>query len=289
MAVLLAGKPVAEELSAHIRRRAEALSAAGVTPKLVLLRCGENEADAAYIRGALKRAALCGVAAEVRTLPADAPAGAVAAAIDQVNAGPAVHGCLLLRPLPPHLRREESALCARLSPDKDVDGMTPDSAAAVYTGQGRGFAPCTAQACLELLRFYHIDPAGKHAVVVGRSPVVGRPAAMLLLRENATVTVCHSKTPDVAALTRQADIVVTAAGAANSLTASHVRPGQTVLDVSVNWNGAALCGDADFPAVEPIVAAITPVPGGVGAVTSTVLMAHTVSAAETLRDLHKKG
>lgn len=289
MAVLLAGKPVAEELSAHIRRRAEALSAAGVTPKLVLLRCGENEADAAYIRGALKRAALCGVAAEVRTLPADAPAGAVAAAIDQVNADPAVHGCLLLRPLPPHLRREESALCARLSPDKDVDGMTPDSAAAVYTGQGRGFAPCTAQACLELLHFYHIDPAGKHAVVVGRSPVVGRPAAMLLLRENATVTVCHTKTPDVAALTRQADIIITAAGAANSLTAAHVRPGQTVLDVSVNWNGAALCGDADFPAVEPVVAAITPVPGGVGAVTSTVLMAHTVSAAETLHDLHKKG
>ena len=282
MAVLLTGKPVADALSADTLRRAGALSAAGVTPKLVLLRCGESEADAAYIRGALKRGGLCGVEVEVRTLPADAPAGAVAAAIDAVNADSAVHGCLLLRPLPPHLRREESALCARLSPDKDVDGMTPESAAAVYTGQGRGFAPCTAQACMALLRHYNIDPAGKHAVVVGRSPVVGRPAAMLLLRADATVTLCHTKTPDVAALTCGADIIVTAAGAANSLTAAHVRPGQTVLDVSVNQNGGTLCGDADFPAVEGVVAAITPVPGGVGAVTSAVLMAHTVQAAEKL-------
>ena len=188
----------------------------------------------------------------------------------------------MLRPLPPHLRGEESDLCARLAPDKDVDGMTPESAAAVFTGQGRGFAPCTAQACMALLRHYGIAPCGRHAVVIGRSPVVGRPVSMLLLRENATVTVCHTKTPDTAALTRQADIIITAAGAVNSLTAAHVRPGQTVLDVSMNWNGTALCGDADFPAVSSIVDAITPVPGGVGAVTSAVLMAHTVRAAEYL-------
>ena len=195
---------------------------------------------------------------------------------------PAVHGCLLLRPLPPHLRGEESDLCARLAPDKDVDGMTPESAAAVFTGQGRGFSPCTAEACMALLRHYGIDSCGRHAVVIGRSPVVGRPVSMLLLRENATVTVCHTKTPDTAALTRQADIIITAAGAVNSLTAAHVRPGQTVLDVSMNWNGTAICGDADFPAVSSIVDAITPVPGGVGAVTSAVLMAHTVRAAEYL-------
>ena len=206
----------------------------------------------------------------------------VAAAIDAVNRDPAVHGCLLLRPLPPHLRGEESALCARLAPDKDVDGMTPESAAAVFTGQGRGFAPCTAQACMALLRHYGIDSCGRHAVVIGRSPVVGRPVSMLLLRENATVTVCHTKTPDTAALTRQADIIITAAGAVNSLTAAHVRPGQIVLDVSMNWNGTGLCGDADFSAVSSIVEAITPVPGGVGAVTSAVLMAHTVRAAEYL-------
>ena len=273
MAVLLTGKPVADAISADIRARAEALLSKGVQPRLVLLRCGDNEADGAYIRGAVKRAALCGVAAELRTLPADASADVVAEAIDAVNRDPAVHGCLLLRPLPPHLRGEESDLCARLAPDKDVDGMTPESAAAVFTGQGRGFAPCTAQACMALLRHYGIAPCGRHAVVIGRSPVVGRPVSMLLLRENATVTVCHTKTPDTAALTRQADIIITAA---------HVRPGQTVLDVSMNWNGTALCGDADFPAVSSIVDAITPVPGGVGAVTSAVLMAHTVRAAEYL-------
>ena len=177
--------------------------------------------------------------------------------------------------------REKRVIDA-ISPDKDVDGMTPESAAAVFTGQGRGFAPCTAQACMALLHHYGIAPCGRHAVVIGRSPVVGRPVSMLLLRENATVTVCHTKTPDTAALTRQADIIITAAGAVNSLTAAHVRPGQTVLDVSMNWNGTALCGDADFPAVSSIVEAITPVPGGVGSVTSAVLMAHTVRAAEYL-------
>ena len=265
MAVLLTGKPVADALSADTRTRAEALLSKGVQPRLVLLRCGDNEADGAYIRGA-----------------ADASADVVAAAIDAVNRDPAVHGCLLLRPLPPHLRGEESDLCARLAPDKDVDGMTPESAAAVFTGQGRGFSPCTAEACMALLRHYGIDSCGRHAVVIGRSPVVGRPVSMLLLRENATVTVCHTKTPDTAALTRQADIIITAAGAVNSLTAAHVRPGQTVLDVSMNWNGTAICGDADFPAVSSIVDAITPVPGGVGAVTSAVLMAHTVRAAEYL-------
>ena len=141
MAVLLTGKPVADALSADTRTRAEALLSKGVQPRLVLLRCGDNEADGAYIRGAVKRAALCGVAAELRTLPADASADVVAAAIDAVNRDPAVHGCLLLRPLPPHLRGEESDLCARLTPDKDVDGMTPESAAAVFTGQGRGLPP----------------------------------------------------------------------------------------------------------------------------------------------------
>ena len=203
MAVLLTGKPVADALSADTRTRAEALLSKGVQPRLVLLRCGDNEADGAYIRGAVKRAALCGVAAELRTLPADASADVVAAAIDAVNRDPAVHGCLLLRPLPPHLRGEESDLCARLAPDKDVDGMTPESAAAVFTGQGRGFAPCTAQACMALLRHYGIAPCGRHAVVIGRSPVVGRPVSMLLLRENATVTLCNSRTRNLPALRRR--------------------------------------------------------------------------------------
>ena len=269
MAVILTGKPVADALSADTGRRAGALRQRGVSPRLVILRCGENEADGAYIRGAVKRGALCGVEVELRALPADATAADVREAIREINGDGSVHGCLLLRPLPPPLR-------------EDVDGMTPASAAGVYTGHGQGFAPCTAQACVELLRYYGVEMAGKHAVVIGRSAVVGRPAAMLLLREDAAVTVCHSRTPDTAALTRQADIIITAAGVRSSLTAAHVRPGQTVVDVSVNGDGSALCGDADFAAVEPVVDAITPVPGGVGAVTSSVLMAHTVRAAELL-------
>lgn len=279
MARLLKGKDVADALSADTRRRVQSLRQQGVEPRLVILRCGADEADGAYIRGALKRGEDTGVTVELRTLPREVPAAELAAAIEAVNGDDTVHGCLLLRPLPPHLRGEEPRLCALLSPEKDVDGMTPASAAAVYTG-GQGFAPCTAQACMELLDYYGVDCSGRRAVVIGRSPVVGRPVSMLLLLRDTTVTVCHTRTPDTAALTSQAEIIITAAGAAGSLTAAHVRPGQTVLDVSMNWNGTALCGDADFPAVEPVVSAITPVPGGVGAVTSAVLLAHTVQAAQ---------
>ena len=219
MAQLLYGKPVADALTADTRRRADLLRDKGVMPKLVILRCGENEADGAYIRGAMKRGGLCGVDVELRTLAADVSADTLARTLKAVNGDSAVHGCLLLRPLPGQLKSAESGLCALLDPRKDVDGMTPVSAAGVFTGSGEGFPPCTAQACIALLDYYHIDCAGKSAAVIGRSAVVGRPAAMLLLARNATVTVCHSKTRDTAAVTRQADIIVTAAGAADSLTA----------------------------------------------------------------------
>lgn len=282
MSRLLTGKPVADALTADTRRRADALRQQGTVPKLVILRCGDNESDGAYIRGAMKRGTLCDVEVELRTLASDVSAEELALALEAVNGDNAVHGCLLLRPLPPHLRAQESGLCARLDPRKDVDGMTPVSAAGVFTGSGEGFAPCTAQACMELLAFYGVDVSGKQTVVIGRSSVVGRPVASLLLAKNATVTVCHTKTADTAALTRQADITVTAAGCAGSLTASHVRPGQVVIDVSTNWNGVSLCGDAEFETVSAIVGSITPVPGGVGAVTSAVLMRHTVEAAEAL-------
>ena len=282
MVQLLYGKPVADALTADTRRRADLLRDKGVMPKLVILCCGENEADGAYIRGAMKRGGLCGVDVELRTLAADVSADTLARTLKAVNGDSAVHGCLLLRPLPGQLKAAESGLCALLDPRKDVDGMTPVSAAGVFTGSGQGFPPCTAQACMALLDYYHIDCAGKSAAVVGRSAVVGRPAAMLLLARNATVTVCHTGTKDVAAVTREADIIITAAGAAGSLTAAHVRPGQVVVDVSTNWNGVSLCGDAVFDDVSQIVEAITPVPGGVGAVTSAVLMAHTVRAAEYL-------
>ena len=281
MAKLLTGREAAAALTAALQHRCAALARRGVTPKLVILRCGGDEADGAYLRGALKRGALCGVDVEVRSLPENEPPQALLDAIDAVNGDASVHGCLLLRPLPPHLRTAEPDICDRLLPEKDVDGMTDASAAAVYLGRAKGFAPCTAEAVTVLLDHYGIDCAGKRAVVIGRSPVVGRPAAMLLLARNATVTLCHTRTADLPAVTRTADIIVTAAGAAGSLTADHVRPGQTVIDVSVNWDAAqnTAVGDADDSAAS-IVDAVTPVPGGVGAVTSTVLMAHVIRAAE---------
>lgn len=281
MARLLTGREAASALTEELKGRTASLARQGVTPKLVILRCGENEADGAYLRGALKRGALCGVDVAVRTLPETVSRQALLAAIDAVNGDASVYGCLLLRPLPPHLRDAEAEICGRLLPEKDVDGMTDISAAGVYLGRDQGFAPCTAEAVTVMLDYYHIDCAGKRAVVIGRSPVVGRPAAMLLLARNATVTVCHTGTVDLPAVTRTADIIVTAAGAAGSLTAAHVRPGQTVIDVSVNWDTArnAMVGDADAGAAS-VVAAITPVPGGVGAVTSTVLMRHVLRAAE---------
>ena len=281
MAKLLTGREAASALTAALQRRTAELAERGVTPKLTILRCGENESDSAYLRSAQQRAARCGVVVEVTSLPEPATREALLAAIDGVNRDASVHGCLLLRPLPSHLREAEAAICSRLLPEKDVDGMTDASAAAVYLGRAEGFAPCTAEAVTVLLDHYGIDCAGKRAVVIGRSPVVGRPAAMLLLARNATVTVCHTRTADLPAVTREADILVTAAGAARSLTAAHVRPGQTVIDVSASWDAAknTIVGDADESAAS-VVDAITPVPGGVGAVTSTVLMAHVIRAAE---------
>lgn len=282
MARLLTGREAASALTEELKGRTASLARQGVTPKLVILRCGENEADGAYLRGALKRGALCGVEVEVRTLPDTASRQQLLDAIDTVNADSTVHGCLLLRPLPPHLRDAEPEICDRLLPEKDVDGMTGTSAAGVYLGRPLGFAPCTAEAVTVLLEHYGVACAEKRAVVIGRSPVVGRPAAMLLLARNATVTVCHTATADLPVVTREADIIVSAAGAAGSLTVSHVRPGQTVIDVSVSWDAArnAMVGDAEFDAVSAVVDAITPVPGGVGAVTSAVLMRHVVLAAE---------
>ena len=184
MAKLLTGREAASALTAALHRRTAALAKRGVTPKLAILRCGENESDGAYLRSAQQRAALCGVVVEVTSLPETVSRETLLSAIDDINCDASVHGCLLLRPLPAHLRDAEDAICNRLLPEKDVDGMTDVSAAGVYLGRPQGFAPCTAEAVTVLLDHYGIDCAGKRAVVIGRSPVVGRPAAMLL-RPNA--------------------------------------------------------------------------------------------------------
>ena len=264
MAELLKGAPCAKAL----RER-------GTAPCLAILRAGERGDDLAYERAALKRCAALGVETRTVLLSADVSREALLDALRVLNDDPAVHGILPLRPLP-----HDAAVCAALMPEKDVDGVTAAAMAALYAGAENANAPCTAAACLELLKYYHIPLAGRRVLVIGRSLVIGKPAAMLLLRENATVTIAHSKSEELAALCREADVLLVAAGRAGLIGAEHVREGQTVLDVGIHpLPDGSLCGDVRFDEVEPVVEAITPVPGGVGAVTTAVLALQTIRAA----------
>ena len=288
MAKRLLGKEVNEALVAALQTRTAALKEKGVTPTLGIIRLGENPSDLSYEKGATKRAEEVGVAVKNYILPEDASKEDVLKVIDEVNADNTVHGVLMFRPLPKHLKADQDEICNRLAPCKDGDSMTHMSNAGVFEGQDLGYAPCTPAACMEILDYYGIDCKGKNAVVIGRSLVVGKPAAMMLMGKNATVTVCHTRTVNTAEICKGADIIVTAAGVLNSLTKDFVREGQIVIDVSMNWNPekitskgkGGMSGDCVFDEVEPIVEAITPVPGGVGAVTTTVLMKHVVEAAE---------
>ena len=290
MAKQLLGKEVNEALVASLQTRTAALKAKGITPTLGIIRLGENPSDLSYEKGATKRAEEVGVAVKNYILPEDASKEDVLKVIDEVNADETVHGVLMFRPLPKHLKADQDEICNRLAPAKDVDSMTHMSNAGVFEGQDLGYAPCTPAACMEILDHYGIDCKGKNAVVIGRSLVVGKPAAMMLMAKNATVTICHTRTVNTAEICRNADIIVTAAGVLNSLTKDFVREGQIVIDVSMNWNPekittkgkGGMSGDCVFEEVEPIVEAITPVPGGVGAVTTTVLMKHVVEAAEKI-------
>ncbi len=279
MAQLLKGAEVVSALNETIQADVTALLLRGVTPTLAILRVGDKPDDLAYERGAMKRAETVGVAVRQIALPQTVSQEELLAEIEKINSDESIHGCLMLRPLPKHiddLRAREALL-----PEKDIDGITEGSLAGVFTGTKRGFPPCTAQACMEILRHYQIDLAGKNAVVIGRSLVIGKPVAMMLLGQNATVTICHTKTKDMPALTKRADILIVAAGKPGVVGAEYVSAGQIVLDVGINFNAEGkMTGDADFAAVEPIVGAITPVPGGVGTVTTSVLMAHVVEAAK---------
>lgn len=278
MAELFKGAPVSAALSERIRADVQALGARGVMPRLAIVRAGASPDDLAYERGASKRAAALGVETETVALPLDVTQERLLDELARLNAAPEVHGILLLRPLPAHI--DEAAACNAILPDKDVDGVTNASLAAVFTGAPHGFAPCTAAACIALLDHYGVELAGKRAVVVGRSLVVGRPLAMLLLHRNATVTLCHTRTRDLAAVCREADILVAAAGREGVVGAAHVSAGQVVLDVGIHVReDGTLCGDVVFDEVEPVVAAVTPVPGGVGSVTTAVLLRHVVQAA----------
>lgn len=277
MAVELKGAPVAKAIDERSRAGIETLLEKGVAPTLALVRVGAREDDITYENGAVKRCERVGVSYKKVTLPADISQEALLETIEDLNRDATVHGVLLFLPLPK--RFDGDAVRAALSPEKDVDGVTDGSLAGVFTGSGKGFAPCTAQSCIEILDHYSYDCKGKRAVVVGRSLVVGKPVAMLLLGKNATVTVCHTKTSELPTVVRGAELVVTAAGKPKVVGGDCFSEGQTVVDVGINFVDGVMCGDADFDAASQKVAAITPVPGGVGTVTTSVLVNHVVEAA----------
>lgn len=275
----LRGAPVAKAICAGLAPRVEALVGSGVTPRLAIVRVGENPGDLAYERGARSRMDKVGVACDVSALPANVSQAELEGVISSYAADPLTHGILLLRPLPREM--DEDAVVACVPGAKDVDGMTPASLASTFTGKGEGFAPCTAEAVVRLLDHYEVPLEGARCVVVGRSLVVGRPLAQLLLSRNATVTVCHSRTRDLAAACREADVLVSCMGRAHAIARDMVSAGAVVVDVGTNDDGAGgITGDVDFDAVSEVARAVTPVPGGVGSVTTSVLASHVVEAAE---------
>ncbi len=279
MALLLKGAPVATALTESIKADVEKLKKNGVVPLLAILRVGERNDDISYERGAMKRAASAGIEVRNVILPADVDNDTFLAALEELNKDPLVHGILMFRPLPVQLDEEKAR--KMLAPEKDVDGCTDGSLAGVFANSPVGFPPCTARAAMELLKYYDIDPKGKRVAVIGRSLVIGRPVAMMLMHANATVTICHTRTPDVPSITREADIVIAASGQMESVGADYLREGQVVIDVGIGWNEQKqkLCGDVCFEEAEPLAAAITPVPGGVGSVTTAVLCRQVTDAA----------
>lgn len=279
MAELLKGAPVVTALNEKLAVQVEELGKRGVTPTLAIVRIGERPDDLSYEKGAIKRCEKIGVRVEQVILPADVTQDQLLAEIQGLNQNPEVHGVLMFRPLPKGM--EEALVCNALAPEKDVDGITNISMAGVFAGLPLGYPPCTPQACMEILDYYGIDPKGKKVVVVGRSLVVGKPAAMMLIQKHATVTVCHTRTADMPAVCREAEILVVAAGRAKVVDREYLTSGQIILDVGINLDeDGNLCGDVDFAQAEPIAKAITPVPGGVGSVTTSVLAGNVIAAAK---------
>lgn len=287
MAELLKGKPVADRLTIEIAEKAAKLRASGVVPTLAIVRLGEEPGDLSYEKGAVKRAAEAGV--EVKSLVYDRGIAqeTLIAEIEKLNADETVHGVLLFRPLPKYI--DEKAVCEVLDPAKDIDGITSGSLAGIFMDSDMGYPPCTAAACMEILDHYGYELTGKKVTIMGRSLVIGKPVAMMAMRKNATVTICHSRTApeDFAATGAGADVVIAAIGKARMIKKEMLGEGQVIIDVGINMDDEdKLCGDVDFDREKPDegigahAAAITPVPGGVGSVTTAVLMKHVIEAAE---------
>lgn len=280
MARLLKGKDVVEALNTKLVNEVEELKAKGITPTLGILRVGERPDDLSYEKGALKRCEQVGVEVKVFALPENVAEEEFFDTLSKLNNDITIHGILMFRPLPKHIDGEKARKL--LNADKDVDGCTDLSLAGVFTNTKLGFAPCTAEAAMEILDYYNVPISGKKVAVIGRSLVIGRPVAMMLMHKNATVTICHTRTVDVPSITKNADIVVVASGQMESVGAEYLSEGQTVIDVGISWNSEKnkLCGDVRFDEVESVVDAITPVPGGVGGVTTSILVKHVVEAAK---------
>ena len=275
---ILDGKALAADVRAEVAQRVAALRARGLQPALAVILVGDNPASQTYVRHKGGDCESVGMRFVLDRFPADLSEAALLARIAELNADASIHGMLVQLPLPAHI--DTRKVIAAIAPAKDADGFHVQSAGALMIGLA-GFKPCTPYGCMRMLHAAGVDPKGKHAVVVGRSNIVGKPMALMLLQAHATVTVCHSATPDLAVFTRQADILVAAVGHRDTITADMVKPGAAVIDVGMNHNPAGkLCGDVDFDAVREVAGWITPVPGGVGPMTRAMLLVNTLEAAE---------
>ena len=277
-AKLMEGNALSRTLRAEVAQRAAALKIRGVVPGLAVVLVGENPASQVYVRNKVRACADNGLHSVLEQYPADLTEAGLLARVEALNSDPTIHGILVQLPLPPHIDAQK--VIEAIAPAKDVDGFHVASAGALMTGSP-GFWPCTPYGCMKMLESIGYDLRGKHAVVIGRSNIVGKPMALMLLAKSATVTICHSATADLGAMTRQADVIVAAVGKRNVLTAGMVKPGAVVIDVGMNRNEEGkLCGDVDFNGVKEVAGWITPVPGGVGPMTITMLLVNTVEAAE---------
>ena len=283
-AQLIDGVALSRQLRTEVATRAAALKAQGVTPGLAVVLVGDNSASQVYVRNKVKACQESGLHSVLEQYPASTPEDALLARIDALNSDPAIHGILVQLPLPGHIDAQK--VIEAISPAKDVDGFHVSSAGALMVGQA-GFWPCTPYGCMKMLESIGYELKGRHAVVIGRSNIVGKPMALMLLQKNATVTICHSGTKDLKAMTLQADVIVAAVGKLNVVTADMVKPGAVVIDVGMNRDDAGkLCGDVDFAGVSQVASHITPVPGGVGPMTITMLLVNTLEAAEREAGVH---
>ena len=277
-AALIDGVALSRQLRAEVASRTTVLKTQGITPGLAVVLVGDNAASQVYVRNKVKACQESGLHSVLEQYPASTSEADLLARIDALNRDPAIHGILVQLPLPGHI--DAHKVIEAISPAKDVDGFHVSSAGALMVGQA-GFWPCTPSGCMKMLESIGYELKGKHAVVIGRSNIVGKPMALMLLQKNATVTICHSATADLKAMTLQADVIVAAVGKLNVLTADMVKPGAVVIDVGMNRNAQGkLCGDVDFDGVKQVASYITPVPGGVGPMTITMLLVNTLEAAE---------